>query len=112
MGGTNFLPRPIHLPSGVVARIELFPMPLPDGQGRYQPRQDCEIQVSLYRGNTLIDRRRWDTLICGAPSVTLADASTLNEDDLDELDADGWDQMCSVGLIPSAFVPFEAPHAH
>lgn len=101
---SQFLSSPINLSGGTVARIELIPMPEPDENGRYKPRQDCEIQVSLFRDEKLIERRPWDTVICGAAAVTLADGSSLNEDDLYELDSAGWDQMIDVGLIPGAFV--------
>lgn len=101
---SEFLPNPIDLPSGVVARIQLIPMPQPDEHGVYKPRQDCDIQVSLYRNDMLIEIRRWDTLICGESNVALVDGTTLSEDDLDELDAAGWDQMMDVGLIPGALV--------
>jgi hypothetical protein len=105
MTNTNaFLPKPIRLPSGVVAKIELIPMPKPNERGRYEPRQDCDIQVSLFRDENLIERRRWDTVICGAAVVALADGSTLNEEDLYELDTAGWHQMIDVGLVPGAFV--------
>ena len=100
----QFLPTPIMLPSGVMARIALNPMPKPDERGRYKPRQDCDIQVSLYRDDNLIESRRWDTLICGESNVVLVDGTTLSEDDLDELDSTGWDQMMAVGLVPGSLV--------
>lgn len=100
----QFLPAPIDLPSGVTARIALLPMPQPNEHGQYKPRQDCEIQVSLYRAEKLIEMRRWDTLICGDSSVELVDGTTLSEDDLDELDSTGWDQMMAVGLVPGSLV--------
>lgn len=101
--GFQFLPKKIDLPGGVVARIALNPMPEPDEHGDYKPRQDCDIQVSLFRDDHLIEHRRWDTLIDGHSTVVLADGSTLSADDLGELDAAGWSQMVDVGLIPSAY---------
>lgn len=35
---TNYLPDPITLPSGVVAKLEVTPTPKPDANGRYRPR--------------------------------------------------------------------------
>lgn len=99
-----FLPNPITLPSGVVAKIELIPMPQPDEQGRYRPRQDCDIQVYLFRGESLIERRPWDSVICGKARIALVDGSELVEEDLYELDSSGWDQMIAVGLCPGALI--------
>ena len=100
----DFLSTPIDLLNGIVARIALIPMPQPDEHGRYKPRQDCDIHVSLYRGDKFIESRRWDTLISGESSAVLVDGTILSEDDLDELDSTGWDQMLEVGLIPSVLV--------
>lgn len=64
-----FLPRPINLAAGIVARIDLSPMPQADSHGRYQRRQDREVHVSLFRAGELIERRRWDTVICGLTAM-------------------------------------------
>ncbi|ELA01469.1 hypothetical protein D769_00030 [Cupriavidus sp. HMR-1] len=100
----TFLPKSIDLPGGVVARIELVPMPKPDAAGRYPLNPPgTDIQVSLFRNDQLIERRRWDTLICGSDAVTLADGSTLDADDLYELDSAGWEELGNFGMIPTAW---------
>ncbi|MGF6813168.1 hypothetical protein OKW30_008385 [Paraburkholderia sp. Clong3] len=99
----TFLPNPIALPSGVVARIELIPMPKPDAAGKYPFNPpNTEIQVSLFRDDKLIGRRRWDTLI-STGDVTLVDGSTLGADDLYELDGAGWEEMGNFGMIPTVW---------
>jgi hypothetical protein len=99
-----YLPNPINLPGGVVARIELDPMPKPDAAGKYPLNSpNTDIQVSLFRNDELIERRCWDTLICGADAVTLADGSTLDADDLYELDDSGWEEMSNFGMIPTVW---------
>ena len=70
---------------------------MPQGHTFNPPNTD--IQVNLFRDDKLIERRRWDTLI-GTGTVTLADGSTLNADDLYELDSAGWQEMGAVGMIP------------
>ena len=100
----NYLPDEIELPSGVTARIELIPMPQPDSTGRYKPTHDGEIHVDLYRGGRLIERREWNSLIGEEESVELLDGSFLDEDDLSELDSQGWDQMFTVGIVPGKLV--------
>lgn len=99
-----FLPKPINLPNGMVARITLTPMPQPDGQGRYQPDHVEEIRLSFFRGEKLIEERRWETVICGEAVVTLADGSMLDEENLEVLDSAGWDQMLNFGVMPGALV--------
>lgn len=100
----TFLPKAISLPSGVVAKIELIPMPKPDAAGQYLLNPpNTEIQVSLFRNDKLIERRRWDTLISGSDVATLADGSVLDADDLYELDSAGWEVMGDFGMIPTVF---------
>jgi len=100
----TFLPKAIELPSGVIAKIELIPAPKPDAAGVYPLGHQADIQVSLFRADTLVERRRWDTLICGADVVTLADGSALDADDLYELDSAGWNQMLDYGMLPGVWV--------
>lgn len=97
-----FLPNPIALSNGVTARIELIPMPQPDARGRYAPQQDCEIHLSFFRGDLLLQRLPWHTVINGAENVQLADGTALGPNDLYELDLSGWDQMIDFGLFPGA----------
>lgn len=79
-------------------------MPQADDQGQYQPCLNTDIQVSLFRNDQLIERRQWDTLVCGAAAVTLVDGSTLDGGDLKELDSTGWDQMAGFGMVPAVWV--------
>lgn len=99
---SNLVPEPITLPCGVVARIELSPMPVPDSAGHYPPRLDCDVHVNLYRGAQLIDRRAWHAVVCAGRDVALADGSALDEDDIDELDLAGWQKLMDYGLVPGA----------
>ena len=100
---STFLPKAINLPSGIVARIELNPMPKPDSTGDYPFNPpNTDIQVSLFRNDTLIERRPWDSLI-GADRAMLADGTTLDENDLYELDSSGWDVMGEFGMIPTVW---------
>ena len=99
-----FLPTPIHLPGGVVARIELTPMPQKGVDGRYPPSVGTDIQVSLLRDGKFIERRRWDSLICSMKVVRLIDGTALDEYDLHELDSRGWDLMLDCGIVPTTFV--------
>ena len=52
----------------------------------------------------LIEQRQWGTLICGSDEVTLTDGSTLDADDLDELDNADWKEMAKFGLVPIVWV--------
>lgn len=106
---TNYLPNPITLPSGVVAKLEVIPMPEPDATGRYRPRTDCSVNVGLFRDESLIENRPMGTVICGASEVVLSDGSKLNEDDIDALDDKGWDQLLDLGIVPTELV-LKAPH--
>ena len=101
----EYLPAAIRLAGDLVAKIDLTPMPLPEANGRYKLRQDCEIAVSLLRDSVLIERRPWHTLICEDVTVELADGTVLGEDDLHDLDSEGWRVMMKFGLIPGAFIP-------
>lgn len=100
----TFLPTPIPLPRGVVAKIELTPMPQPGRDGRYPPSTDTAVHLSFFRDDVLLERRYWHTVICDAPAVTLADGTTLDADDLEALDAAGWDQLLHYGVMPGALV--------
>ncbi|GJH04617.1 hypothetical protein [Paraburkholderia terrae] len=98
-----FLPQAIDLPSGIAARIELIPMPKPDSTGAYPFNPpNTDIQVSLFRNDTLIERRSWDSLI-GADRVTLKDGTTLDENDIYALDGSSWDVMGQFGMIPTVW---------
>jgi hypothetical protein len=98
----EYLPTAIHLSGGLTARIDLAPMPRPEKSGFYKPRQDCESSVSLFRRGELIERRPWDSFVCDADAVSVADGSVLGAEDLLELDCQGWREMLSVGMIPGA----------
>lgn len=106
---TNYLPDPITLPSGVVAKLEVTPTPEPDANGRYRPRLDYSVNVGLFRGETLIEVRPMNTVICGASEVELADGSKLGEADIEALDSEGWDQLLDVGVVPTELV-LQIPH--
>ncbi|RTL46604.1 MAG: hypothetical protein EKK53_03020 [Burkholderiales bacterium] len=101
----TYLPKAIPLQQGLEARIELIPMPTKADSGRYRPAPNTDIQVSLFRGEQLVERRRWDSIISGEETVQLADGTVLGPDDIDDLDRFGWDQMLDYGMIPNAFVP-------
>jgi hypothetical protein len=65
---------------------------------------NTDIQVSLFRNGKFIEQRRWDTLICGRDAaVELADGSTLDADDLYELDSAGWEEMGNFGMISTVW---------
>lgn len=99
----TFLPRAIDLPSGIVARIELSPMPKSDSTGAYPFNPpNTDIYVSLFRCETIIERRPWDSLI-GADRAVLADGTTLDEDDIYKLDGSGWKIMGEFGMIPTVW---------
>lgn len=106
---TNYLPNPITLPSGIVAKLEVIPMPKPDATGRYRPKKDYSVNVGLFRDEQLIELRPMGTLICGASEVELADGSKLDEDDIYALDSDGWDQLLDLGVVPTELV-LAIPH--
>ncbi|RTL47050.1 MAG: hypothetical protein EKK53_00760 [Burkholderiales bacterium] len=101
----TYLPKAIPLQQGLEARIELIPMPTKADSGRYRPAPNTDIQVNLFRGEQLVERRRWDSIISGAEAVQLADGTVLGPDDIDDLDRFGWDQMLDYGMIPNTFVP-------
>lgn len=101
----TYLPKAIPLQQGLEARIELIPMPTKADSGRYRPAPNTDIQVSLFRGAQLVERRRWDSIISGEETVQLADGTVLGPDDIDDLDRFGWDQMLDYGMIPNTFVP-------
>lgn len=100
-----YLPKAIPLQQGLEARIEPIPMPTKADSGRYRPAPNTDIQVSLFRGGKLVERRRWDSIISGEETVQLADGTVLDRDDIDDLDRFGWDQMIDYGMIPNTFVP-------
>lgn len=106
---TNYLPNPITLPSGVIVKLEVVPMPKPDADGRYKPRRDYSVNVGLFRGEKLIELRPMGTVICGAPEVELADGSKLGEADIEALDSEGWDQLLDLGVVPTELV-LQIPH--
>ena len=101
---TNYLPNPITLPSGIVAKLEVIPTPKPDANGRFRPRQDYKVNIGLFRGQKHIETRPIESVICGDSEVKLADGSKLNEDDICALDADGWDQLLDLGVVPSQLI--------
>lgn len=101
---TDYLPNPITLPSGIVAKLQVLPKPKPDASGRYKPRTDHRVNVALYRGEMLIEKRPMGSVICGESEVKLADGSKLNRDDIEALDSEGWDQLLDLGVIPSVLV--------
>lgn len=99
----NFLPTPLTLPNGLVARIELVPMPRPDKRGRYGLCSvDTGILVTFFRGGTVVERRDWKTVICGAPVVALCDGTRLEEADLYDLDSRGWALLSDYGLVQTS----------
>ncbi|WP_396334141.1 hypothetical protein [Burkholderia anthina] len=101
----RYLPTAINLPCGIVARIELVPMPKPSPAGTYTFNPpNTDIQIHLFRDEKLIEQRRWDTLIGGIDEATLADGSMLDADDLDELDNAGWQEMAKFGMVPTVWV--------
>lgn len=101
---SQFLPVALQLHDNLTAKIELQPMPEPDDKGRYPLRQDCEIHLTFLRDDQLIERRAWHTVISAEQSVTLADGTVLDQDDLHVIDTSGWDQMMDYGLIPGTWV--------
>ena len=100
----TFMPKPISLPCGIVAKIEITPAPRADERGRYRAQDDCQIQVSLFRSDAFIESLPWNTVVCGAANVELVDGSTLDADDINELDSSGWKQMIALGLLPGALL--------
>lgn len=106
---TNYVTNPITLPCGIVAKLEVIPMPKPDANGRYRPRKDYSVNVGLFRDEKLIEHRPLGTVICGASEVVLADGSKLDEHDIDTLDEKGWDQLLDLAVMPTEFV-LTIPH--
>ena len=100
----NYLPNPITLPSGIVAKLEVIPMPKPDANGRYRPKRDYNVNIGLFRNEKLIEVRAIDTVICGATEIRLLDGSTLDEGDIEVLDADGRDQLLDLGVVPNQLI--------
>ncbi|WP_420213360.1 hypothetical protein ACN8ZM_39765 (plasmid) [Burkholderia aenigmatica] len=100
----KYLPNAIALSNGVVAKIELVPMPELNAKGQYPLNPpNTDIQVSLFRDDKLIERRRWDSLIGDVSEVTLADGTILDEDDLFKLDSAGWQEMGNFGMVPTVW---------
>jgi hypothetical protein len=73
------------------------------GKAATQPK----IHLEFERDGKTIDKRGWGSVISGDETFTLFDGTLLGADDLNELDAGGWEILSTYGLFPTEM--FMAP---
>lgn len=62
--------------------------------------------VSLFQnGSVIVQNIPWSEVITGSSMFQVSDTVTLDRDDLDTLDYEGWGLMMPHGLFPTVFIP-------
>jgi len=97
----------VTLKNGVIAKIALQPMPTAGEDGTYPLLRNVDqtaIYLTFERDGKPFAKRSWEQVITGEKTVTLNEGCVLDEDDLFDLDDEGWKILFKYGLIPTAFV--------
>ncbi|MBK6616427.1 hypothetical protein [Ottowia sp.] len=101
----------IALPGGLLVRLSMEPMPERNAKGAYPllglpggPAVPA-INASFQRDGATIHECPWGAVNSGIqqPLSKLPDGSVLSEDDLRQLDSEGWAVLWKYGVMPSEF---------